>query len=340
MCGIQAQKIFNRLADGRLAYFPPGSRSASFARMIDVRVRIVGDQASLSKAQSKPLCSILPVIPFPSCSNNFGSSADSARRSVSAAVRNTSGAASAMVDSGSSEYIEAFSVIVASGEQYALPHGDSSDDETSQILPGEVVVVDLGARYRGYCTDLTRTFFMGSPTDEMIHIYNITMEAQLAGIQAVRAGARARDVDKTARDIISSYGYGENFTHGLGHGIGLYIHMPPTLSPNSNEVLFQSGDMAITIEPGIYLTGRFGVRIEDDVMVTRTVCEIITHSPKGLTEAVIYPVDWVNGTDEMEQKTGEGTSGENNFLTIGLILVFVALVICFILFKKYKRTHS
>ncbi len=121
----------------------------------------------------------------------------------------------ALTDNGSSEYVEAFGVIVASGEQSALPHGDTSDDATNLILPGEVVVVDLGARYRGYCTDLTRTFFMGNATQEMMEIYNITMEAQDAGIEAVQAGVWARDVDAAARDIISSYGYGENFTHGM-----------------------------------------------------------------------------------------------------------------------------
>jgi Xaa-Pro aminopeptidase len=138
-------------------------------------------------------------------------------------------AAEAMVNQGSSEYIEAFGVMVASGEQSALPHGDSSDDASNHILPGEVVVVDLGARYRGYCTDVTRTFFMGPPTDEMMEIYNITLEAQESSMRAVRAGAMARDVDKVARDIITNHGYGPNFTHGLGHGIGLNVHMPPTL---------------------------------------------------------------------------------------------------------------
>ena len=132
----------------------------------------------------------------------------------------------AMIDSDSSEYIEAFGVLVMSGEESALPHGDPSNDETDLISVGEVVVVDLGARYRGYCTDLTRTFFMGPPTEEMMEVYNITLEAHGAGIKAVRAGELARDVDKAARDVISSYGYGENFTHGLGHGIGVYIHMP------------------------------------------------------------------------------------------------------------------
>jgi Xaa-Pro aminopeptidase len=187
-----------------------------------------------------------------------------------------------MTENGSSEYVEAFGVIVASGDQSAIPHGDGSDDANNQILPGEVVVVDLGARYMGYCSDLTRTFFMGNATQNMTEVYNITLEAQEAAIEFVQSGVMARDVDAVARDIISSYGYGDNFIHALGHGIGLYIHMPPTLSPSSNEVLMESGDMTITIEPGIYLEGEFGVRIEDDVFVERTGYELLTHFPKDL----------------------------------------------------------
>lgn len=245
-------------------------------------------------------------------------------------------AAQAMIDYGSSEYVEAFGVMVASGEQSALPHGDSSDDETNLILPGEVVVIDLGARYRGYCTDLTRTFFMGEPTEEMIEIYNIVLEAQEAGIDAVRAGVLARDVDKVARDIISSYGYGDNFTHGLGHGIGLYIHMPPTLSPSSSGVLMKSYDMAITIEPGIYLTGNFGVRIEDDVMVTRLGYELITHFPKGIEEAVIYPEGYENASLESKDSKENPFTDFNIPIALG-ILLFVAVFSILIILKKYKK---
>jgi Xaa-Pro aminopeptidase len=236
----------------------------------------------------------------------------------------------AMVNSGSSEQVEAFGVMVASGEQSALPHGDSSDDETNQILEGEVVVVDLGARYGGYCTDITRTFFMGPPTSEMMEVYNITLEAQYAGVKAVKAGEMARDVDKAARDVISGYGYGENFTHGLGHGIGLYIHMPPTLHPSSNGVLFQSGDMAITIEPGIYLEERWGVRIEDDVVVTRFGCDIITHFPKGLEQAILLPEDQQNSTEPMERAVPSNEKGDSSLMFIliaGLILAPVAVII-------------
>jgi Xaa-Pro aminopeptidase len=247
-------------------------------------------------------------------------------------------AAEAMVNSGSSEYIEAFGVIVASGEQSALPHGDGSDDGVNQILPGEVVVVDLGARYRGYCTDQTRTFFMGEPTEEMIEVYNITLEAQLASMQAVQTGVLARDVDKVARDIIKSYGYGDNFIHGLGHGIGVYIHMPPVLSPSSNGILFKSTDMAITIEPGIYLTDRWGIRIEDDVMVTRLGFQLITHFPKSLEDAILYPDNITNITEVGDDSANKDDKNNVDFSMIGLgiFILFCACGVALILNRKFR----
>jgi Xaa-Pro aminopeptidase len=231
----------------------------------------------------------------------------------------------AMTDNGSSEYVEAFGVIVASGEQSALPHGDYSDDEVNQILHGEVVVVDLGARYMGYCSDLTRTFFMGCPTQKMIEIYNITSEAQAAGIEAVSAGVWARDVDKVARDVISSYGYGENFIHALGHGIGIYIHMPPTLSPNSNEMLFESGDMCITIEPGIYLENEFGIRIEDDLFVKRSGYELLTYFPKDVESAILRPSNHTDHEAIHGETHGEEGTGVYNFVVLGAVFLIVAL---------------
>lgn len=242
-----------------------------------------------------------------------------------------------MTENGSSETVEAFGVIVASGDQSAIPHGDDSDDATNQILFGEAVVVDLGARYMGWCSDLTRTFFMGNATSEMMEVYNITLEAQEAGIEVVQAGVMASDVDKVSRDIIESYGYGENFTHALGHGIGLYIHMPPTLSPSSNEVLFESGDMTVTIEPGIYLEGNFGVRIEDDVVVERTGHEVITHFPKDLESAILLPEDYVI-ENEKSQNNSEGKNQGGNFLLgLGIILILIAVVL---LYLKQKRNKS
>ena len=241
----------------------------------------------------------------------------------------------AMTENGSSEYVEAFGVIVASGEQSALPHGDDSDDDINLILPGEVVVVDLGARYRGYCTDLTRTFFMGNATEEMMNIYNITMEAQEAGIEAVRAGVLARDVDKIVRDIISGYGYGENFIHSTGHGIGIYIHMPPIISPDSYGVLTESGDMAITIEPGIYIEGYFGVRIEDDVFVTRTGYETLTFFPKGLENAILHPEKMSEEPTELGDTHGEEEGGINYLALLGAL--FLIAVVGTVVIKRKKE---
>ncbi len=245
----------------------------------------------------------------------------------------------AMTENGSSEYVEAFGVIVASGDQSAIPHGDETDDDSNLILPGEVVVVDLGARYRGYCSDLTRTFFMGNASQEMMDIYNITLEAQAAAIDYVSAGVLARDVDKVARDIIDSYGYGENFIHALGHGIGLYIHMPPTISSSSNGVLFESGDMTITIEPGIYLEGQFGVRIEDDVFVERTGCELLTFFPKSLDDAILTPEE-VTG-EEPDLKRGEKDKAQvgDFFSTFLVIVIIFAVVVGIIRLRRRQVSY-
>jgi Xaa-Pro aminopeptidase len=251
-------------------------------------------------------------------------------------------AATAMVENGSSEYVEAFKVIVASGEQSAMPHGDPSDDDVNRILPGEVVVVDLGARYRGYCTDLTRTFFMGEPTHEMMKVYNIVMEAQYAAINAVRSGALAREVDKIARDIITAYGYGDNFTHGLGHGIGLYIHMPPFLYPESKGILMERGDMTITIEPGIYLTGNFGVRLEDDVFVLRRGYEVITHYPKGLDSAIIYPPPSMNETVLTIKPVTIYTRSDYDYyylIVIGTVIIALP-ILAWLRTKKLSAKHT
>jgi len=252
----------------------------------------------------------------------------------------------AMTDDGSSEYVEAFGVIVASGEQSAMPHGDGSDDATNQILPGEVVVVDLGARYRGYCSDLTRTFFMGNASQEMMDIYNITLEASIASIEAVRAGVWARDVDKVARDIISGYGYGDNFIHALGHGIGLYIHMPPVLSPSSDGILFESGDMTLTIEPGIYLEGRFGVRIEDDVFVQRTGQELLTFFPKGLEDAILNP-DYIFNDSTSTGEENETAAGETGLLAgwrekflIAAVIIICAVAVVLIVRSVVRKRES
>jgi Xaa-Pro aminopeptidase len=245
-----------------------------------------------------------------------------------------------MTENGSSEDVEAFGVIVASGDQSAIPHGDESDDATNQILPGEAVVVDLGARYMGFCSDLTRTFFMGNASSEMMEVYNITLEAQMAGIEAVRAGVWASDVDKVSRDIIASYGYGENFIHALGHGIGLYIHMPPTLSPSSNEVLFESGDMTVTIEPGIYLEGNFGVRIEDDVVVERGGNTVITHYPKDLNSSILLPEDYMNETKDAGSEDEDQDEGGIILLGLGVLIILIAVGYIYLRQRRKKQIEA
>ncbi|MDD4563893.1 MAG: M24 family metallopeptidase [Eubacteriales bacterium] len=157
----------------------------------------------------------------------------------------------------------AFDTISVSGERSCLPHGEPSD---RIVKKGEFLTLDFGAVVDGYCGDMTRTIAIGSVTPLMRKIYDIVLESQLAAIDVIKAGVSCYDADKTARDIIVKAGYGDNFTHGLGHGIGTQVHEEPRLNTKSEEILQKN--MAITIEPGIYLPGLFGVRIEDLAIVT------------------------------------------------------------------------
>lgn len=157
----------------------------------------------------------------------------------------------------------AFDTISVSGERSNLPHGEPTD---KVIEKGEFLTLDFGAVIDGFCGDMTRTIAVGSATPEMRTIYDVVLEAQLAAIEFIRAGVRCFDADKVARDIITKAGYGDYFPHGLGHGVGQEVHEAPTLNPKSEEVL--AANMAITIEPGIYIPEKFGVRIEDLAIVT------------------------------------------------------------------------
>ncbi|MEG6615881.1 Xaa-Pro peptidase family protein [Peptococcaceae bacterium 1198_IL3148] len=169
----------------------------------------------------------------------------------------------------------AFDFIVASGPRGALPHGVATD---KTLQPGEMVTIDFGAVYQGYYSDITRNFVLGQPNQKQLDIYNIVLEAQLTALDAVKPGVPASVVDLAARNVIEHYGYGEYFGHGTGHGIGLAIHEGPRVSFQSEEIL-QPG-MMITIEPGIYLPGWGGVRIEDSVLVTENGYRILTQTPK------------------------------------------------------------
>jgi Xaa-Pro aminopeptidase len=170
-----------------------------------------------------------------------------------------------------------FDPIIASGPYGALPHAQPRD---VVIEPGQLVVIDWGAEVDGYCSDCTRTVATGQIDDEAQAVYALVRSAQLAGVEAVRAGRSGRDVDGLARNVIDSGGHGEHFGHGLGHGVGLQVHEAPRLAKRSEDQL-QSGNV-VSVEPGIYLPGSLGVRIEDLVVVTDEGCEILTSISKDL----------------------------------------------------------
>jgi len=169
-----------------------------------------------------------------------------------------------------------FETIVLFGARAALPHGRPS--RTSHLAVGDTILVDFGCTVDGFCSDMTRTFFFGNPNPTIQERYEITLRAQKAGVAAVRPGVSACDVDKIVRDIITTAGYGEQFGHGTGHGVGLRIHELPAINSRDTTVL-QEG-MVITVEPGIYVEGESGVRIEDLLVVTETGCRILSNSPK------------------------------------------------------------
>jgi len=172
-----------------------------------------------------------------------------------------------------------FETIVASGVRSAMPHGRA----TANPLPRRgFLTLDFGIILRGYCSDMTRTVFLGSPKAEERSAYQAVLEAQEAAIAQVSAGARCGDVDEAARSVLRREGLAEAFSHSTGHGVGLEIHETPRIGAGETNRL-QAG-MVITIEPGIYLPGRFGVRIEDMVAVTHGGAEILTPSPKALIE--------------------------------------------------------
>lgn len=164
-----------------------------------------------------------------------------------------------------------FNLIVGFGPDSALPHHVTSE---RKLRNNEAVLLDYGCVYNNYCSDITRTYFHGKPTAEFKKIYSIVAASQKAGLAKVRAGVNAIDVDKACRDVISDNGYGQYFIHGTGHGVGLEIHEFPRLNTRVSVKLLPG--MTVTVEPGIYLHGKFGVRIEDSVLVTRTGCEILT----------------------------------------------------------------
>ena len=172
---------------------------------------------------------------------------------------------------------DAFEPIVASGERSALPHGRAT---LRKIRKGDLVTLDLGCVYQGYHSDMTRTVFVGRPHPDARKIYGVVLDAQRRAIEAAKSGMKAKDLDAVAREHIKGCGYGKFYKHSLGHGLGLQIHEPPRISAQSTAEM-EDGNV-VTVEPGIYIPGFGGVRIEDAVVVTNGRCDVLTRSPKDI----------------------------------------------------------
>lgn len=170
-----------------------------------------------------------------------------------------------------------FEIIVASGSNSALPHARPTE---KIIRSGEPVLIDMGARISGYCSDFSRTLFLGETAKSLREIYNIVLKAQTAAIEGVESGMGASQADQLARSVVEQAGYGGAFGHGLGHGVGLAVHESPTLGPSSSDSL--ADGMVFTIEPGIYLAGQGGVRIEDMVVLENGKAKVLSKAKRDL----------------------------------------------------------
>lgn len=175
-----------------------------------------------------------------------------------------------------------FTPIVAFAEDSASPHNHNTD---RKLKRGDLVLIDMGVRYNGFCSDMTRVIFTKQPTPEQRHVYGIVLAAQKTAIRNIKAGVTGRNMDKLARAVIKEEGYGKQFTHPLGHGVGLDIHELPSFTPKYKGKVPEGSVM--TVEPGIYLPGKFGIRIEDMVLVTRKGNINLTKTPKDLKSCVI-----------------------------------------------------
>jgi Xaa-Pro aminopeptidase len=176
-----------------------------------------------------------------------------------------------------------FPPIIAAGSTSSLPHYRPAD---RPVRCGQPLLFDWGAVYNGYCSDLTRTLMIGKVSPRMKKIYQVTLEAQMAAIAFLRPGVTTRQADAAARKVIEKAGFGKLFGHGLGHGIGRDIHELPYLRKTSGEEELRPG-MVVTVEPGIYLPGEGGVRIEDDVLITAGGCEVLSSLDKSFADATV-----------------------------------------------------
>lgn len=170
-----------------------------------------------------------------------------------------------------------FSTIVAASERGAMPHAEPGD---RIIKSGDAVVMDFGCKYKGYCSDMTRTVFFGMADDQQVRVYNSVLKAQTAALKEIKAGVAENVPDKAARLALAEYGFDKYFTHSLGHGVGVEIHEEPVMAPKRTGMLKEG--MLVTVEPGAYLDGFMGVRIEDLVAVTKNGCENLTKSEKDV----------------------------------------------------------
>jgi Xaa-Pro aminopeptidase len=171
-----------------------------------------------------------------------------------------------------------FAPAVLTGANSALPHGSSGGRE---LAPGDLLIVDIGAAVGGYHADITRTYVVAAEPDaRQLELFEVVREAQRAGIAAARPGTPCREIDRAARSVIETAGFGAFFVHRTGHGLGLDVHEPPSLHAQNDEQLLEGA--VITVEPGVYLPGYGGVRIEDDVVVTASGPEVLTRAPVGL----------------------------------------------------------
>ena len=174
-----------------------------------------------------------------------------------------------------------FELIIASGERSAMPHGVASE---RIIKSGEPVVIDFGCVYNGYCSDQTVTIHTGKAGEEFTQAYNHVLQAQKLGIEALAPGEKASYIDNCARAYLNSTGLGKFFGHGLGHGVGMEVHEMPTLSPRSDDELSEA--MVVTVEPGVYLPGKFGIRLEDTLVITDNSCQRITNIAKEAIQVI------------------------------------------------------
>ena len=243
--------------------------------------------------------------------------------------------------SGQTDDTEEAGLIVVSGNDSSLPHGNYDDDQWKRIMPGEVVVIDIGARYQGRCSDETRTFFMGEPTEKQREIYQIVKEAHELAVDEIGQLVPVREIDKAARDHITAKGYGPNFLHSVGHGVGYYIHEPPLITQTFpyGEQPLRLWDV-ITIEPGIYIQDPelgdgdiFGVRIENDYGVGLGGPEMFTHFTYEIEDMIVLPEE---DTSDEDEEGGSFFEEEAETIISLSAVVLVAIPVALLSYRRFR----